>query len=241
MLELATSTWGSGARSVLLLHGLTSSAESWWRVAPVLADLGFRVVAPDLRGHGASPHADDYRISSYAADLVSLGDHWNAVIGHSLGGTVALAAYSPGWADRLILEDPGLVMIDRDEAARWFTDESQLKASPAAVRATYPMWDQGDVLAKAVALDLCDPRVGSATREHNPDWDYVPHLSRVDVPTLLLGADPALDSLVIPALGRPLATANPNVTFQTVAGAGHSIHRDSFDTFMDLISGFLEA
>jgi pimeloyl-ACP methyl ester carboxylesterase len=57
---LATRAWGDegagAARPLaLLVHGVTSSSRTWWRVGPALAARGFRVVAVDLRGHGASP------------------------------------------------------------------------------------------------------------------------------------------------------------------------------------------
>lgn len=39
----------------LLIHGVTSSSRTWWRLAPELVRQGFRVLAVDLRGHGASP------------------------------------------------------------------------------------------------------------------------------------------------------------------------------------------
>ena len=38
----------------MLLHGITSNAQAWWRVAPRLVGLGFRVVAFDMPGHGHS-------------------------------------------------------------------------------------------------------------------------------------------------------------------------------------------
>jgi pimeloyl-ACP methyl ester carboxylesterase len=56
---LATRAWGDGADPsrplAVLVHGVTSSSRTWWRVGPALAERGFRVLAVDLRGHGASP------------------------------------------------------------------------------------------------------------------------------------------------------------------------------------------
>jgi pimeloyl-ACP methyl ester carboxylesterase len=46
--------WGSGTRHAVLLHGVTSSARSWWRVAPGIASLGYCVTAFDMPGHGES-------------------------------------------------------------------------------------------------------------------------------------------------------------------------------------------
>ncbi|MGH2816717.1 MAG: alpha/beta hydrolase, partial [Actinomycetota bacterium] len=59
MVQLATRAWGDGADPsrplTVLVHGVTSSSRTWWRVGPALAERGFRVLAVDLRGHGASP------------------------------------------------------------------------------------------------------------------------------------------------------------------------------------------
>jgi pimeloyl-ACP methyl ester carboxylesterase len=49
------SAGGGSAPVALLIHGVTSSSRTWWRVGPALAARGYRVLAVDLRGHGASP------------------------------------------------------------------------------------------------------------------------------------------------------------------------------------------
>src|SRR5512132_1788955 len=57
MALLATRTWGEdgGRPLALLVHGITSSSRSWWRLGPALAERGYAVLAVDLRGHGGSP------------------------------------------------------------------------------------------------------------------------------------------------------------------------------------------
>ena len=72
--------------TVLLLHGLTSCAETWSLVAPALAE-GMRVLAPDLRGHGETDKPDGgYDYQSICRDLVGLldglGVEQAAVAGH---------------------------------------------------------------------------------------------------------------------------------------------------------------
>ena len=64
--------WGATeAPSLLLLHGVTSSARTWWRIGPALAAAGFRVVAPDLPGHGETRRwLGHHRFRDNAADLV---------------------------------------------------------------------------------------------------------------------------------------------------------------------------
>lgn len=82
-------------RPLVLVHGITESAEMW---APLVADLAadHRVVALDLRGHGRSSRAQPYDTVTFATDvhelLDGLGIGGEAVlVGHSLGGVVVTA------------------------------------------------------------------------------------------------------------------------------------------------------
>jgi pimeloyl-ACP methyl ester carboxylesterase len=103
---------GSGPLLVLL-HGITSSSAAWGRVLPYLADR-FTVVAPDFLGHGESAKPrGDYSLGAYASGvrdlLIALGHERATLVGHSLGGGVAMQfAYQyPERCDRLVLVDSG--------------------------------------------------------------------------------------------------------------------------------------
>lgn len=97
----------------LLLHGWTCDSHDWsWQI-PVLLDLGFRVVAPDHRGHGrSSAPATDYLPETLADDAAALLRHLDAgpavVMGHSLGTIVAsaMAVRQPDLVTATILVDP---------------------------------------------------------------------------------------------------------------------------------------
>jgi pimeloyl-ACP methyl ester carboxylesterase len=93
-------TGGSGERTILLLHGLGATAEVWRGLTGVLnRDRAARWVIPDLPGHGRSAWAPPYSVGRYAADMSLLmagGSGPVAVVGHSMGGVVALALAS-GW------------------------------------------------------------------------------------------------------------------------------------------------
>src|SRR5271154_151307 len=94
-MRLALHTWGSpdAGRTALLIHGAMASYGTWNKVAPELVERGYHVIAPDLRGHGDSPHADSYTREEVAADLVeSLPKDADLAIGHSLGGRSLLLA-----------------------------------------------------------------------------------------------------------------------------------------------------
>jgi len=95
-LRLRFATWGDPAYpALILLHGGRDHARSWDGFAALAAER-YRIIAPDLRGHGGSEWASDgaYAIEDYLLDLAELLDHLAipraALIGHSLGGNVAL-------------------------------------------------------------------------------------------------------------------------------------------------------
>jgi pimeloyl-ACP methyl ester carboxylesterase len=105
-------TGGSGP-ALLLLHGITNSSETWERVAPRLAER-FTVIAPDLLGHGesATPRGD-YSLGAHASGardvMTALGIERATVVGHSLGGGIAMQfAYQfPERCERLVLVASG--------------------------------------------------------------------------------------------------------------------------------------
>jgi pimeloyl-ACP methyl ester carboxylesterase len=106
-------TAGGGGPVVLLIHGIVGCAEQWDQVVPLLAER-YTVVAPDLLGHGQSAKPrGDYSLGAYAASvrdlLVALGHRRATVVGHSLGGGVAMQfAYEyPPFAERLVLVSSG--------------------------------------------------------------------------------------------------------------------------------------
>lgn len=122
---------------VLLLHGHPQTHIVWRKIAPQLADAGYQVIAPDLRGYGDSekPESDaahlTYSKRTMAQDqialMASLGHDRFSVIGHDRGGRVAhrLALDAPEAVDRVAVLDiaPTLTMYDltnQEFATRYF-------------------------------------------------------------------------------------------------------------------------
>jgi pimeloyl-ACP methyl ester carboxylesterase len=103
---------GSGPL-LLLIHGMAGTYENWQAVIEPLAR-GHTVVAPDLPGHGTSaPGGGDYSLGALAAGLrdllIALGHERATLVGHSLGGGIAMQfAYQfPEIAERLVLVSSG--------------------------------------------------------------------------------------------------------------------------------------
>src|SRR3981081_2872710 len=98
---------------LLLIHGIASDSEAWRAALPLLAR-GATVIAPDLPGHGASGKGPgDYSLGSLASMLrdllVKLGHERATLVGHSLGGGVAMqfAYMYPERTERLVLVSSG--------------------------------------------------------------------------------------------------------------------------------------
>jgi pimeloyl-ACP methyl ester carboxylesterase len=98
---------------LLLIHGMAGTSENWGSVIEPLA-LSRTVIAPDFPGHGASaPGGGDYSLGSLASGLrdlmVTLGHERATLVGHSLGGGVAMQfTYQfPEMVERLVLVSSG--------------------------------------------------------------------------------------------------------------------------------------
>src|SRR5690349_173678 len=98
--DLAVLRWpaaADGAPLAVLVHGITSNALTWGRVAPALAG-AFEVLAPDLRGRaGSAALPGPYGIERHAEDVAALlraagPDRRAVLVGHSMGGFVATMA-----------------------------------------------------------------------------------------------------------------------------------------------------
>lgn len=115
--ELAVTTWGSGpGPPVLAVHGITANGLSFARTAAALSARGGPpLLAPDLRGRGASGHLPGpYGLAAHVDDLVAVldsrGVRRGVVVGHSMGAFVAalLAVRHPDRVSGLLLVDGGL-------------------------------------------------------------------------------------------------------------------------------------
>jgi pimeloyl-ACP methyl ester carboxylesterase len=237
---LPETTWGDphAARSALLVHGLTSSAATWWRVGEALADAGWRVTAVDLRGNGDAPVADRYRFADYAGDLP--GEGWDVVVGHSLGGAVAtLAGLRDGFARRVVLLDPALV-LPTDELEGLLAGElSELTLDEEGFRALRPTWHPLDVSFKAAATAKATADMVERTIADNTPWTVLDEAEHLPVPTLIVGGDHAVYSMLPTATAEALVAANPLIEYRVVEGSGHSPHRDRPEKTLALLREWL--
>jgi pimeloyl-ACP methyl ester carboxylesterase len=122
-------TPGAARGRVLLIHGLSSIADSWWRIGPALAGLGWDVSAVDQGGHFGRPLAGEATGEALADAVLAVHpEPPDVLIGHSLG-TVTAGVLEGGSvlraADRAALPDGHLIELDgghclhRDVPGEW--------------------------------------------------------------------------------------------------------------------------
>jgi pimeloyl-ACP methyl ester carboxylesterase len=249
-LTLPRLAWGdaSAPRRALLVHGLGSSGALMWRFGAALADAGWRAEAVDLRGHGSAPRALDYRLVAYAADIAGTqpadGGPWDLVLGHSLGGAASVLASvdRPDWTRRLVLVDPGIVVMQRDaEIVRSSQERAFADNRIEAVHDEHPGWHPHDLELKVDAVSRASRWAVEQTSAQNRPWDVRDAAARLTVPTHVLGADPKIYSLFTGATAESVLASNPVVSMSIVRGAGHSPHRDKPEATLAQLFAALDA
>jgi len=156
------------APAVVLLHGFTSDLRMWTpHVDPLSVD--YRVVAPDMRGHGASgaPEApESYTMEGYAEDLRDLLDHLGvdvcALVGCSFGGMVALQ-FATTWPERIA----GLVLSDTSAAYDHPAYAEECRTREQGILATEDIARRFGMaeVGKRAAASITDPFLASGMRD----------------------------------------------------------------------------
>lgn len=148
-MRLESLAWGpSDGPLAVLLHGFPDTAHTWRHLGPTLADRGWRVVAPFLRGYAPSDLAPDggYEIAALGADLLELkqahgGDDRTIVVGHDWGAlaTYAAVCHDPGAFARVItMAVPPVEALARAVKAAPWRLPAQLRRSWYVVAAQVP-------------------------------------------------------------------------------------------------------
>lgn len=118
--------WGRiGAPGLVFIHGGAAHAHWWSFIVPLLADT-YRIAAMDLSGHGDSDRRSEYPMSTWAAEVMAVADDLGAsgptvVVGHSMGGFVAIATgaiFGHDLAGIAILDSPVSAPDPETDAAR---------------------------------------------------------------------------------------------------------------------------
>jgi pimeloyl-ACP methyl ester carboxylesterase len=244
--------WGESGVPLLLLHGITSSARTWWRVAPALVSAGYHVYALDMPGHGESDETDDHRIDSIAALVGAAARHVIhepfVLIGHSWGGATALAVTSnsemSALLNRVVLVDPSLRMSPvwgAERAPGFLVGVGQPpEETLPMVRSNNPGWHECDVAWKGVALQQCRAAVVRGFFTQSGDWDLTARLGHVNIPLLVLVAEQTVIAPEVLSLAEQ--TLRPNLgELRRIPGTDHNMLRGGYDVVMPILIDWLRA
>lgn len=245
---------GPGPIPVVLLHGFPFDSDLWRPQMPALADR-YRVIAPDLRGFGASQLvAEAYTIARLADDVADLLDALGlgrAVIGGlSMGGYVAFEFFRrhPRRVAALVLADTRpdpdgpegqanrarMAELARIQGSRAVVDELLPKLLSAGTRAQKPEVERAlrDMMEAANPEAIAAALMAMAARD-----DSRPLLPEIDVPTLVIGG--AEDSLTPPEHMREWGHQIPRARLELIEGAGHVSNLEQPEAFNALLLDFL--
>lgn len=231
-MRLHTQTWGEGDRLAVLIHGIMADHRTWRRVGPALAGLGYRVIAVDLRGHGASGRGE-YGPELFADDVVeSVPTGAELAIGHSLGGLTLALAVDRLKPARAVYSDPAWHLASPEPGFGPEVFASFKTAGKEQIRAMNPRWDEADVDVEQRTLAVWDEATALSLaplfgRDLLPVGPVVPSLVQLADPSFLISPE------------RAALLRERGFEVRTVAGAGHTIHRDDFDGFMASLDGWV--
>ncbi len=234
------------------MHGLTGSAETWWRVAPWFAENGWHAVAVDLRGHGASPRMlGDEELGDLAADvyetvtdLLGSGAQVDVLLGHSLGALTAmkLCEVRPNLARRLVLEDPPSGNDPNETAREVQEGAARAREDPQALAremlSENSSWAERDATNSVAGLRDCDAGALARFRRHGLRWDLVALAGAIPVPTLFLLGDEDLGSALPVSERASIANALRRGSVEELE-AGHNVHRDDFEGYVRVLGDWL--
>jgi pimeloyl-ACP methyl ester carboxylesterase len=238
---------GSGTPVLVLLHGQAANGDVWNGMrALIRRDWPGVCLIPDLRGHGRSFHHGPYAYGTYAADVAALiGDEEAFLVGHSLGGAVALML-ATGWFG---VKVKGVLVFGvklnwgaeelarrRQFAAappRWFDKRDSAVELYLKVSGQYGLIDPGDSAAESgIAQEngryrlAADPRINGL--DDPPDIRPIFAAAKAPV-TVMVGEK---DVMVPLADARSL---DPQAA--SIAGVGHNAHIEAPARVWDLVMG----
>lgn len=176
---------------------------------------------------------------AYARDVTeTCPGPWDLVIGHSVGGAVAVAAATelPSFAESLLLVDPAIDLspAEHTRVRERLVAEAADPPSVADLLAANPRWATPDARHKHEAVLATSPAVMLGTFDDNDPWEFGDQLAGLDIPVHVLGADPETEALFGVQLFARLHPRKPDLTFEVVAGAGHSVYRDDPAAVIDV-------
>jgi pimeloyl-ACP methyl ester carboxylesterase len=256
-IDLAYQDVGAGP-TVFLIHGHPLDHTMWRPQVKFLASK-YRLIVPELRGYGTTPLPTGKQVTlldDFAEDILALADHLNierfAIVGLSLGGQITLETWrqAPDRIRALVLADtfashdtPEQKQTRLDTADRFdregfgnFATESLHKMMTPANAQAFP------AVAEHVMRMVhdSDPHgAAAALRGRTARRDYIPLLSQITVPSLIIvGREDAFTPV---RLSEEMQRGIPGSRLEVIEGSGHMANLERPDEFNSLLGGFLES
>lgn len=242
------------SQAVLLLHGIGGRAAGWHAVQTHLAAQGWRSIAWDMPGYGRSPALAASDMAALAQALHQLRRHKGVtqavLVGHSLGGMVALQA----WADApegiaamlLAATSPAFGHGDGDFQQQFLAQrlaplEAGKSMAQVAERLVPTMAAPGtpaERLAPACAhMASIAPAAYRQALQALVRFEQRQALPTVTVPVLCLAAEH--DRTASPQVMQRMAAKMPGARYACLAQAGHLLHYEQPEAFMAALDEFL--
>ena len=219
-----------GSAPLVLLHGYPLDHHLWDEIVPLLEDT-FDVITPDLRGFGESTTGSSSpSMEDYASDIAGLLNYLEipktAIVGHSMGGYVALAFVRlyPERVSRLglvssqVLADPP----DRKEGRYKSADDVAENGIGSVVATMTPKFTSDERLqafARASMERQAPAAYIAALKAMAERIDSTPLLSSLKVPVVLVHGN--ADALIAVERAREVKAALPGAHLVEISGAGH--------------------
>jgi 3-oxoadipate enol-lactonase len=248
---------GSGP-AILMIHGFTNHGLVWAEQIADLLHSGYRVLLPDLAGHGLSQHADKKTaVEDLTSDMVNLLDHLGidrvAVCGLSLGGMIAqyLAADHPARVDTLIVADSCVDSTAPDVVAAiesWIEMFEKPNGPLLRIQAVWPQMlneryraspTSEAFLASWKRINGKIPGFSFANVARGlQQFKSASRLKNVKARSLVINGE--LDRLFPSSVCQEVANQIAGANFAVIGGAGHLSSLDSPKEFNELLLRFLK-
>jgi len=243
----------SGRPAVLLLHGLGADGGSWALQLPALEAAGFRPLAPDTPGFGASPYdRQGWTVRRVAAGMARLLEELGTgpahVVGLSMGGVIAqqLALDFPPAVRKLVLVSTFAALRPETLDGWWYFLRRATAVLLGGNRAQAPLVAErvfpgvGNEILRRMLIESiakADPRAYKAAMRSLGLFDSRKRLGRLRVPALVISGEQ--DTTVSPVRQRQLVQAIPGARQACLPAAGHAVPVDQPEAFNRLLLDFL--
>lgn len=239
---------------VVICHGLAATAEQMAADAAYFAGLGFRVLVPDLRGHGRSGKpqpitAESLSIPRLSADLVEIlkhagvgAVHW---VGNSLGGILGLQLLDGNEHRLRTLATYGTAYsLDLPRWSARYLPLSYAMAGPGLVGAVTAWATTRNKSARPLLKKLVsqfDPAIGGPLAANLARYDLIANAQAARLPILMLrgGRDGSINAALGPTLTA--MTGRPNFTLVELPEGGHCANLDTTEAWRAALLRFWQA